>query len=70
MDDIHDKISLCCSILGPDVGEAFVVDISRARLVGHLSEAILAKNKVDLAHVDARKLQIWKVSDPARYDPP
>ena len=59
-------IQLNCSILGPDVGDIFQAAIKPSEPVGVLKESIKKVNKNTLEHVDARRLEIWKVSDLAQ----
>ena len=44
---------------------AFPIDIEKDQLVGHLKDAIKAKNENDFAGVDAVKIKLWnvKISD-------
>jgi hypothetical protein len=58
-------LEIHCSILGPDVGRVFPVEIPPSKTIGLLKKAIKAEKPVDLAHVDADKLDLWKVSEPA-----
>ena len=59
-------ISLNCSILGPDVDNAFTVKISRGETVDTLKDAIKEKKSTKLSHIDADELDLWKVGHPAR----
>ena len=59
-------ISLNCSILGPDVDNAFPVKISRDETVGALKDAIKEKKAPKLDHIAADELDVWKVGHPAR----
>ena len=61
-----DKISLCCSILGPDVGRVFSVKISRGEIVDALKDAIKEKKAPELDHIAADKFDIWKASEHAQ----
>jgi len=53
------------STLGPDVGRAFSVKISREETVDVLKKAIKQENAPELDHIAANRLDIWKVSKPA-----
>ncbi len=59
---MSDNILLNCSILGPDVGRAFSVQVSPKATVDQLKEAIKKKKEHDLSHIDADRLDLWKVS--------
>ena len=59
-------MSLNCSILGPDVDNAFPVKISRDETVGALKDAIKEKKAPKLDHIAADELDVWKVGHPAR----
>jgi hypothetical protein len=61
-----ESILLNCSILGSDVERVFQVEILHNKTVAHLKEAIKQKKPVGLAYIDADKLDIWKVSEPAQ----
>ena len=54
-------ISLNCSILGPDVDNAFPVEIPRGKTVGALKGAIKRENAPKLDHIAAHELDVWKV---------
>lgn len=58
-------ISLNCSILGPDVDNAFPVEIPRGKTVGALKVAIKEMKAIELYYIDADRLDVWKVSHPA-----
>ncbi|PKK56768.1 hypothetical protein RhiirC2_799321, partial [Rhizophagus irregularis] len=47
---------------------AFPVDINKDQLVGHLKEAIKAKNLQTFANVDAKDLKLWKKEIPDDQD--
>ncbi|KAF8326121.1 uncharacterized protein EI90DRAFT_2820492, partial [Cantharellus anzutake] len=55
---------LNCWVLGDDASRVFPVEISNAKPVGALKEAIKDKKKVTLQHVDADALTLWNVSIP------
>ena len=61
------EIWLNCSVLGPDVGNVFPVDILPSKGVGHLKDAIKNKKAPKLDHLAADELGIYKVSDFAQY---
>ena len=61
-----DKISLCCSILGPDVGHVFSVKVSRDEIVDVLKKVIKEEKGNAFNRIDADQLEIWKVSDRAQ----
>jgi len=63
-------MSLNCSILGPDVDNAFPVKISRGETVGALKDAIKEKKTPELDHIAADRLDVWKVGHSARRGPP
>jgi len=54
-------MSLNCSILGPDVDNAFPVEIPRGKTVGALKGAIKRENAPKLDHIAAHELDVWKV---------
>ena len=56
-------IQLNCSILGPDVGSTFQITIEPSEPVSMLKGLIKGLNENTFHHVDARQLEIWKVSD-------
>jgi hypothetical protein len=58
-------ILLNCSIIGPDVDNAFLVKISRGDMVGELKDAIKEKKTPKLDHIAADELVVWKVGHPA-----
>ncbi|RHZ60281.1 hypothetical protein Glove_355g96 [Diversispora epigaea] len=62
------SITLICLVKGSTFANAFAVDIDGSKLVGHLKEAIKAKNQNDFAGVDADKLRLWKVEIPDDRD--
>ncbi len=57
-----DDILLNCSILGPTVERVFYVRISPQATIAELKEAIKKKKEHDLSHIDADRLDLWKVS--------
>ena len=59
-------ISLNCSILGPNVDNAFMVKISRGEMVDTLKDAIKEKNAPKLDHIAAHELDVWKVAQYSR----
>jgi Crinkler effector protein N-terminal domain len=59
-------ILLNCSILEPDVDNAFPVKISHDETVGALKDAIKEKKSTKLAHIDADELDVWKVGHSAQ----
>ena len=59
-------ILLNCSIIGPDVDNAFPVEISRDKTVGTLRKAIKEEKTPKLDHIAADELVVWKVGHPAR----
>jgi hypothetical protein len=60
------SISLNCSILGPYVTAVFLVEVSLNASVGKLKQLIKKEVENELNKIDARRLDIWKVSDTAR----
>ena len=62
------SITLLCLIKGNTLANAFPVDINKDQLVGHLKEAIKAKNVQTFANVDAKDLKLWKVAIPGDQD--
>ena len=60
------EISLNCWILGLDKANRFSVDVPLSKTVDHLKDAIKKKNENTLDHIDAHRLEIWKVGDPAQ----
>ena len=63
---IH-QLLLNCSILGPDVGRTFPVEILPSKTVGQLKKSIKEEKAPELDHIAADKLDIYKVSDSAQY---
>ncbi|KAF8321998.1 uncharacterized protein EI90DRAFT_2937713 [Cantharellus anzutake] len=59
---MSDKFDLNCWILGDDARQVFPVEISNTKSVGSLMEAIKAKKKLAIGHIDADALTLWKVS--------
>ena len=59
------SISLNCSILGPDVTASFIVEVSLDASVGKLKQ-LIKEVENELNKIDARRLDIWKVSDTAQ----
>ena len=59
-------ISLNCSILGPNVDNAFTVKISCGEMVDTLKDAIKEKNAPKLDHIAAHELDVWKVAQYSR----
>ena len=62
------SITLLCLVKGNTTANAFPVDINKDQLVGHLKDAIKAKNQNDFAGVDAVKLKLWKKEIPDDQD--
>ena len=62
------SITLLCLVKGNTLANAFPVDIDKDQLVGHLKDAIKARNQNDFAGVDAVKLRLWKVEIPEDRD--
>src|SRR2546423_12201230 len=62
------SITLLCLVKGNTLANAFPVDIEKDQLVGHLKDAIKAKNQNDFAGVDAVKLKLWNVKIPDDRD--
>src|ERR1044072_4108917 len=62
------SITLLCLVKGNILANAFPVDIEKDQLVGHLKDAIKAKNQNDFAGVDAVKLKLWNVKIPDDRD--
>src|ERR1044072_5766776 len=62
------SITLLCLVKGNTLANAFPVDIDKDQLVGHLKDAIKAKNQNDFAGVDAVKLKLWKKEIPDDQD--
>jgi hypothetical protein len=60
------SITLFCLVQGAPT--AFPVDIDSSLTVGHLKDAIKAKNTNDFANIDAVKLRLWKVEIPDDRD--
>jgi hypothetical protein len=60
------SITLFCLVQGAPT--AFPVDIDSSLTVGHLKDAIKAKNTNDFANIDAVKLRLWKVEIPVGND--
>ena len=56
----------CCSILGPNVDNAFTVKISRGETVDTLKDVIKEKNALKLDHIAAHELDVWKVAQYSR----
>jgi hypothetical protein len=54
-------ITLLCLVKRNTTTSAFPVDIEKGQLIGHLKEAIKAKNLQTFANVDAKDLKLWKV---------
>ena len=63
------SISLNCSILGPDVTAVFLVEVSLDASVSKLKQLIKKEVENELNKIDARRLDIWKVSDTPRSAP-
>ena len=59
------SISLNCSILGPDVTASFIVEVSLDASVGKLKR-LVEEVENELNKINARRLDIWKVSDTAQ----
>jgi len=55
------SITLVCLVKGSKSVNAFPIDIDRNKLVGHLKEAIKAKNQQTFGSVDAKDIKLWKV---------
>ncbi|KIL64577.1 hypothetical protein M378DRAFT_41296, partial [Amanita muscaria Koide BX008] len=55
---------LNCLVSGETYGRIFKVRIEASQAVADLKDAIKEKNKHTFQHVDARALEIWKVSLP------
>jgi len=58
-------ISLNCWILGVSDLSSFPVDILPSKTVGQLKKAIKKEMENTLNNIDAGRLEIWKVGDPA-----
>ncbi|RGB24052.1 hypothetical protein C1646_597671, partial [Rhizophagus diaphanus] len=53
--------TLLCLVKENTLANAFPVDIDKDQLVGHLKEAIKAKNSQTFSNVDAKDIKLWKV---------
>ena len=61
------QLLLNCSILGPNVGRTFLVEILPSKTVSQLKDEIKKENENKLAHIDDNELDIWKVSDSVQH---
>jgi hypothetical protein len=45
-------------------GGAFLVEVPSNGIIAHLKKKIKEEIKIDLAHIDAHRLEVWRVHDP------